>query len=242
MNILKKIFSTFNISTVESSAKKESAIVSAANTPSEPKGIEWKTKEKPSIGTFNALVVADGHDHITQSLLQDVVDKIPDIVFLLGDNSHDDIEAVLYFLDDYRFKAPVLGVEGNHDMEGILCGHNIENLHGKVIEWNGFRIGGISGSIRYKDEPGYCMMTSDESEVLVEKMQPCDILLTHDKPCFGYPEAITPHSGLSGIGTYIETNQPKLLLHGHIHDRYVKQYKNTIIRCCFRAEMITISI
>lgn len=46
------------------------------------------------------------------------------------------------------------------------------------------------------------------------------------------------HSGLIGIGDYIERVHPKINLHGHNHIRQITRHNNTVIRCCYGVEII----
>lgn len=201
---------------------------------------ELVIKPFPSIGTIHALVIADGHGSLMQAEIQEALQgEAPDIVFFLGDNTHEDIDAVQDILRD----VPMIGVHGNHDFHGTLEEHHIQDLHGQVIEWNGFTIGGFGGSIRYKEDSRYVMFTNEESEQIMSQMPKCDLLLTHDKPCFETPKYIHAHAGLTGIGQYIETNHPAICLHGHLHEKNIQMHAGgTIIRCCHRAEYITITI
>ena len=201
----------------------------------------WDDAKPPVKKAFNVLVLADGHGHIRREDLQDT-DRIPDAIFLLGDNDYDDIQELKRFIDEYRYTAPIFGIEGNHDKKGFLEREGIQNLHNKTIEFEGLIIGGLSGSIRYTEKMNYCMLSNGESEALMSQMPYCDILLTHDKPCFEKPERTDAHSGLTGIGSYIMYHHPSLVLHGHLHEPYIRQYENTVIRCCYGIECFTISI
>lgn len=48
----------------------------------------------------------------------------------------------------------------------------------------------------------------------------------------------TAHSGLVGVGDYIERICPRLNLHGHIHTPQISRHGSTIIRCCYGVEII----
>lgn len=48
------------------------------------------------------------------------------------------------------------------------------------------------------------------------------------------------HSGLVGIGDYIEIQQPAMCIHGHIHDRSATYHSATEIRSCYGVEIIEI--
>lgn len=192
--------------------------------------------------SFIVMTIADSHGKLMQKDIIAALNEnaMPDYVFLLGDNAVDDIEAVLEVFKDKG--VPILGVAGNHDKKTILEQFGrIEDIHGRQISTNGIAVGGLSGSIKYKDDDYYALLTNEESEAVMREMPPCDILLTHDKPCFNEPKEVTAHSGLTGIGTYINEKSPRFVLHGHLHERYIKKYKNTIIRCCYGVEVFEIA-
>ncbi len=199
------------------------------------------TKDNATV-FLNVLSVADSHGKLMQKDLKNTLysSPTPDIVVLLGDNAPDDLEAVLDVLPE---DMPIYGVEGNHDEKGVLQRYNrILDVNGRCIASSpSCVIGGLSGSIKYKDSDYYAMLTNEESEQVMKNMPHCDILITHDKPCFELPDVITAHSGLTGIGKYIQAQSPHIVLHGHLHDRYIKRYRNTIIRCCYGVEAFTIA-
>lgn len=188
---------------------------------------------------FQALVVADCHGSLTPEELSAFLDdRVPNVVFLLGDNFEDDLEIVKRNFQGKE--TDIFGIEGNHDFHGTLQEHGIANLHCRAIEWNGIKIGGFSGSIRYKEDSRYVMYTNKESENLIRNLPECDILLTHDFPCFRKTKTITPHSGLTGIADYIRKNKPFINLHGHLHERHSEIIPGTLtqIRCCYRLEFL----
>lgn len=50
----------------------------------------------------------------------------------------------------------------------------------------------------------------------------------------------TAHSGLIGIGEYIDRCKPKYHIHGHLHQRTVEMRENTKIECCYGVQIITV--
>ena len=196
---------------------------------------------------INAVTVADCHGSLTQRELKEKISEAPDIVFLLGDNSEDDIEAVLEFFNSAYPNKEIsyIGITGNHDGKSLLhdsFSYRVTDLHRNLMMYNDVRIAGFGGSIRYKPDDYYTMFSNEESEQMMSALPCCDLLITHDKPCFEKPETVTSHSGLTGIGTYIREHSPKIVLHGHLHDRYAERYKSTLIRCCYRVEEFTIRL
>lgn len=225
---------------------------------------------------MKALVIADTHGKLMQRELKEVITQKPDIMFLLGDISSDDLDAIQSFhlLKD----VTVFGVVGNHEDPDILSQHSITDIHRITYCYNGITIGGYGGSIKYKDTDFYMLHTNDESEQELAKLEVCDILICHDKPCFQRqpaprkdkikkessltfweklfgrkqedeefedaeqekPIVVHAHSGLTGLGQYIERAKPRLVLHGHIHDRTKTMHGSTEIRCCYGIELIEI--
>lgn len=192
---------------------------------------------------MNVLTVADCHGHLTKSdIAETLAGRKPDVIFFLGDNEAEDIELVKETVKD----TAMYGVVGNHDYINILKDHGIEDLHGKTVLFDGFRIGGFGGTIKYKDDCSRLMFTNEESESLMAYFPKCDILITHDKPCFQKaklfrkkePVVVNAHSGMTGIAEYIKKNRPLYHLHGHLHVPYIEEKYGTKIRCCFRTEFL----
>ena len=103
-----------------------------------------------------------------------------DLILSAGDLKPDYLEYLTTFA-----RAPILYVFGNHDRthgkrapEGCIC---IENM---IYEYNGLRILGLGGSMRYK--PGPDQYTNEEMARRIHKLRyqlyfkkGFDILLTH---------------------------------------------------------------
>ena len=127
------------------------------------------------------LTVADCHGRLGESELLETLDgRKPDVIFFLGDNEYNDIECVKTNLKDVQ----MFGVIGNHDELDILERCRIENLHRRVINFDGFLIGGFGGTVKYKNDSSRLLFTNQESEELMNGFPQVDILITHDKPCF----------------------------------------------------------
>lgn len=203
---------------------------------------EWENSDR----YITALVIADTHSSLRYEEVTNALNfGMPDYVFYLGDIPEHDIEIIKNVLKEKNINAPQYGVDGNHDQRGTVKDHDIIDLHGQTATLKSdITIGGLAGSIRYKDDNRYVLLTNEESEEIMAKMPYCDILLTHDKPCFEEPEYLHAHAGLTGIGNYIQNKHPQVLLHGHLHDPYIKKHisSGTLIRCCYRVETIKIPL
>ncbi|MDO5344893.1 MAG: metallophosphoesterase [Lachnospiraceae bacterium] len=138
-------------------------------------------------------------------------------------------------------RGPVLYVHGNHDEkyirkppEGCIC------IEDTVYEYQGVRIMGLGGSMRYRE--GNFQYTEKEMEKRIRKMRfklcrskGFDILLTH-APAHGLNDREDlPHQGFQAFLPLLERYEPKYMVHGHVHLNYGYQvprtlmYKNTMV-------------
>lgn len=132
--------------------------------------------------------------------------------------------AYLSFLVTFA-KGPLLYVHGNHDHydrkppEGCIC------IEDQIYKYNGIRILGLGGSMRYK--PGNNQYTEKEMRKRVRKLawpllknNGFDILLTHS-PARGLGDLEDlPHQGFEIFNNLMEKYKPKYFLHGHVHMNY----------------------
>lgn len=167
------------------------------------------------------LVLADTEslylwDYFEKSKLEGI-----DLILSCGDlHPH-----YLSFLATF-FQGPVLYVHGNHDgcyeetpPEGCIC---IEN---KIYEYQGIRILGLGGSMRYK--PGSHQYSQAEMRWRVARMFPkiwwhkgFDILLTHSPAWqLGDGEDL-PHRGFTSFRYLLDKYTPRFFVHGHVHLSY----------------------
>lgn len=149
--------------------------------------------------------------------------------------------------------VPVLYVHGNHDdkyeevaPEGCIC------IDDKIFVYEGVRILGLGGSMRYKQ--GKHQYTEWQMWQRVAKMRlkifrrrGFDILVTHS-PAYQLNDGRDlPHQGFKVFRTLIEKYKPKYFLHGHVHMSYGRKYKrydkyldthiiNAYQRCIFEFE------
>ena len=123
-------------------------------------------------------------------------------------------------------RCPVLYVHGNHDTrydstppEGCDC------IDGRVVEYNGVRIMGLGGCLKY--HPGAHQYTDRQMRGRILKMRwpirkagGVDILVTH-APAEGLGDSEdVAHWGFPSLRTFLDKYQPTYHVHGHVHMTY----------------------
>lgn len=171
------------------------------------------------------LVLADKEspalwDYFDKSRLEGI-----DLILSCGDlHPH-----YLSFLATF-FSGPVLYVHGNHDdkydrtpPEGCIC------IEDQIFDYNGVRILGLGGSMRYKDGPHQYSQQEMNRRILkltfkLWRKQGFDILLTHS-PAWQFNDGEDlPHMGFQGFCYLIEKYKPRYFVHGHVHMSYGRQF------------------
>lgn len=128
-------------------------------------------------------------------------------------------------------KAPVLYVHGNHDAgyetnppSGCIC------IEDSIYEYQGIRIVGLGGSMRYRNGPH--QYTEQEMAWRVTKLRlhmlfsrGFDILLTH-APAYGLGDGDDlPHTGFRAFHSLLKRYEPAYFIHGHTHLNYGMKYQ-----------------
>lgn len=143
------------------------------------------------------------------------------------------------------FNGPLLYVHGNHDdcyldtpPDGCIC------IDGKVYEFEGIRIAGLGGSMRYRR--GTFQYTEKQMLLRTIKLQyrifrckGLDILVSH-APAYGVNDgADLPHRGFQCFHRLLEKYHPRYFVHGHMHFSYNPMQKRvsehgdvTVINAC----------
>ena len=122
--------------------------------------------------------------------------------------------------------CPVLYVHGNHDgsydrnpPEGCDC------IDGRVVEYNGVRIMGLGGCLKY--HPGEHQYTDRQMRGRILKMRwpirkagGVDILVTH-APAEGLGDSEdVAHWGFPALRAFLDKYRPSYHVHGHVHMTY----------------------
>lgn len=179
------------------------------------------------------LAITDTHGYIPESF-QIIKDLNYDVCFLLGDLTQSDIDVLKPLLH----LGKTYGVIGNHNYLNFLQDNDIQDIHGKVIEINGIKFTGWGGSIQYKKsiELGFDGFEGIDSHYFASQLPKADVLISHDGPRRNTLN--TSHSGIAGISEYIQLNNVKFNIHGHLHQNTKNKIENCIDICIFRAALI----
>lgn len=128
-------------------------------------------------------------------------------------------------------KIPILYVRGNHDdiyethpPDGCIC---IEDM---IYTYQGIRIMGLGGSIRYKQGKNQYTQAEMKSRVRrlrrkMRKSKGIDILLTHAPAYHINDGEDRPHEGFEAFVQILDTFRPKCFIHGHVHMSYSRSHK-----------------
>ncbi len=155
-----------------------------------------------------------------------------DVVLGCGDLPYGYLEFVVSVLN-----RPVLYVHGNHDpmpqhtaSGGVKFGpEGCDPLDDRIRKVNDALFVGLGGSIQYSGRSGY-QFTENQMRWRVARLLPgllanrlrygryVDVLVTHSPP-FGIHDGSDPaHTGFRVFRWLIAAVQPRLVLHGHLHD------------------------
>ena len=135
----------------------------------------------------------------------------------------------LSFLASFT-KAPVLYVRGNHDdcyeidpPDGCIC------IEDSICNFNGLRIMGLGGSIKYNN--GKNQYTQNQMKKRVKRMwfklmrnHGFDILLTHATAAGFHEGDDRAHKGFDIFSELIDRYHPKFFIHGHVHKDYSRNF------------------
>jgi hypothetical protein len=166
----------------------------------------------------------------------------PDVAVSCGDLPFDYLEYLVTILN-----VPLLYVPGNHDpdlgqrpeIEQSLAlapfipdagGHRrpspgpegATNVDGRVEVTRGLRVGGLGGSVRYREGPNQYTQAQMRRRArrLARRARlrgGLDLLVTHTPPLGVGDEEDPAHTGFAAFHWLANRLKPRLLVHGHIH-------------------------
>ena len=132
----------------------------------------------------------------------------------------------------------ILAVKGNHDMPAPFpC--PIVDLHLKVMEYDGLRIGGLNGCWKYKSR-GAFLYDQAEVHALLADFPPVDILITHNSPRGIHDREDGIHQGFDALTDYIHLHEPRLVIHGHQHVARESKIGKTTVTGVYGHRLITV--
>ena len=191
------------------------------------------------------MLIADLHNiryKEWQNFLLSISNDSFDVVGLLGDI----YGQYLSEIRDTFIDKKIIGVLGNHDQIGKFDHYNIENIHGRIIDVNGFAVLGVEGSVKYKYNDRLPLYTQEEMIKICDNFKKADIVLTHNSPYgihdrYNLEDNDIVHQGFIGLKNYIEKNRPKYCIHGHQHIDKATKYLDTNIVGVYGANILDVS-
>jgi len=123
--------------------------------------------------------------------------------------------------------VPLFYVRGNHDEGYDERPPGGENLHGRVVHYNGLTFAGLEGSMRYNN--GDIQYSEFEMHQMVMRLGPSmlfnrqrrghgvDVLVTHSPARGIHDDTDLTHTGFKALLRFMEWYRPRYLLHGHVH-------------------------
>lgn len=142
-----------------------------------------------------------------------------DLVLTLGDISAETLDYILFMA---RYIECVVGIPGNHDPK-IVPG--LDDLHCRVIEYKGIRIGGFGGANR-EDKAAHHYSEATAAKKM-RKMPAVDLFISHAPPASTAVNEGPMHRGFQAFDDYIAKHQPRYWLHGHLHKRNTQKLGRT---------------
>ena len=177
------------------------------------------------------LHYSDHNDDSLNDLFQQA-----DVLFSTGDLSFFDFSAI----ESQLSQKPSFGVYGNHDAPEYLERLGIQNVHLKIVEFNGLKIGGYQGCPRYKDGGGP-QFTEEEAIRDLANFPPVDILLLHAAPRGLLDTPGDPvHTGSQAVRDYVDRTKPKFIFCGHDSPSQELEYNGTKIYRTDKARILDI--
>jgi Icc-related predicted phosphoesterase len=165
-------------------------------------------------------VLAFSDIHNDWSRLRQLLSENADLYVVAGDLTYNERGITKAYEIMKPFLEKIYIVPGNNETVETIAALFPNHVHGRVLEYNGVKIGGIGGAPR---TPWHSAFDWDEDYAynLLEKLGPTDIFVSHAPPKES-KTAITTSGhdvGSEAVRWYIDTYQPEYAVVGHVHER-----------------------
>lgn len=179
------------------------------------------------------MTVCHASDHSDPQFLSHY--QTSDLLITTGDLTYPDLSGILAVSP----RKPAFGVYGNHDSGQYLEELGIENLHQRIVEWNGLTFGGFQGCLRYKK--GALQYTEEEANTFYQSFPRVDVLLLHagGKDMLDDPSD-SVHTGSEWIAAYIREKKPAVVFCGHQYSNAELQLPETLLYRTYGSRILTI--
>jgi uncharacterized protein len=148
--------------------------------------------------------------------------------------------------------VPLFYIRGNHDEGYSTSPPGGENLHGRLMEYNGLTFYGLEGSIRYNNSPIQYTEGEMSRMVLSAGLRlgyrrhrfgfGVDFFVAHS-PVRGIHDADDkPHQGFGAFTKFLDWYHPRYMLHGHVHtyDRRTTTRTQYLDTCIINVNPVTV--
>ncbi len=188
--------------------------------------------------TQTVLQLADIHGaYYYIEKLRHTIENI-DLILLTGDITHfgnaDEADRIVTQLE--RICRQIAGVTGNcdpGDVDRYLTERGM-NLHSKVVEWKGYYLAGLGGSLPCPASTPNEYTENEAASVLqhLSTLRPKNapfLLVSHQPPYGTLNDRLEhgEHVGSHSIRAFLEQHQPLACLTGHIHEGIGAGYLGT---------------
>ena len=169
------------------------------------------------------LIVADVESRYIWDFFQKDKFKDIDLIISCGDLKNEYLSFLVTMIN-----APLIYVPGNHNTRYLReKPEGCQDIDDRIINFNGIRILGLGGSMRYNGRE--YQYTEKQMEKRIRKLKlklflsgGFDILVTH-APAFGINDGEDLcHTGFKVFNNLIDKYKPKYFFHGHQHLSYGK--------------------
>jgi uncharacterized protein len=123
--------------------------------------------------------------------------------------------------------VPLFYVRGNHDEVYSVEPPGGEDLHQRIVTYQGLTFSGLEGSMDYNR--GAIQYTEAQMLRMVLRMGPrlryhrwrsgfgVDVFVTHSPPRGIHDMPDLPHTGFKAMLNYLKWYRPRYMVHGHVH-------------------------